>query len=44
MAQMNLLTNQKQAHEHREQTWGCQRGEGEDWEFGVKRCKLLHLK
>ena len=43
MAQMNLLTNQKQAHEHREQTWGCQRG-GEDWEFGVNRCKLLHLK
>ena len=31
---------------HREQTYGCQgRGEsGMNWEFGVSRCKLLHLE
>ena len=32
---------------HREQTCGCQGGEGGsgiDWEFGVSRCKLLHLE
>ena len=34
-------------HGHREQTCGCQAGgrvNGMDWEFGVSRCKLLHLK
>ena len=44
---MNLSTKQKQIHGHREQTYGCQ-GEGEgrgmDWEFGIGRCKLLHLE
>mgnify|MGYP007125348988 CR=1 FL=1 len=44
---MNLSTKQKQTHGHREQTCGCQ-GEGEesgmDWEFGISRCKLLHLE
>ena len=39
-------TKQKQIHRHREQICGCQ-GEGEgseiNWEFGVSRCKLLHL-
>ena len=44
---MNLSTKQKQTHRHREQTGGCQ-GEGAggrmDWEFGVSRCKLLHLE
>ena len=28
MRQMNLSTKQKQTHEHREQTCGCQGGEG----------------
>ena len=34
-------------HEHGEQTCGCQEGGGEsgmDREFGVGRCKLLHLE
>ena len=43
MAQMNLSTGQKQTRRHREQTCGCQ-GSGMDGEFGVSRCKLLHLK
>ena len=44
MTQMNLSTKQKQTHRHREQTCGCQVGveRGMDWEFGVKRCKLLY--
>ena len=29
---MNLLTKQKQTHRHREQTWGCQEGEGKEWD------------
>ena len=44
---MNLSTEQKQTHGHREQTCGCQEGgggTGMDWEFGVSRCKLLHLE
>ena len=45
MAQMSLSTEQKQTHRHREQTCGCQGGgSGMDWEFGVSRCKLLHLE
>ena len=47
MAQMNLSTKQKQTHRHREQTCGCQGGGGWGgmaWEFGVSRCKLLHLE
>ena len=43
---MNLSTKQKQTHRHREQTCGCQRGGaggGKDWEFGISRCKLLHI-
>ena len=43
MAQMNLSTKQKETHSHGEQTCGCQ-GSGMDWEFGVSRCKLLHLE
>ena len=33
MAQMNLSTEQKQTHGHRQQTCGCQGGgrEGEGW-------------
>ena len=42
---MNLSTKQKQTHRHREQTYGCQWGGGRvDWEFGVSRCKLLHIE
>ena len=45
---MNLFTEQKQIHRHREQTCGCQGGRreerGMDSEFGVGRCKLLHLE
>ena len=32
-------------HRHRDQTCGCQGregGRGRHWEFGVRRCKLLH--
>ena len=46
---MNLSTKQKQTHRHREQTCGCQGGggggrSGMNREFGVSRCKLLHLE
>ena len=43
---MNLSAEQKQTHRHGEHTCGCQGGgggRGMDWEFGVSRCKLLHL-
>ena len=47
MTQMNLSTKQKQTRRHGEQTCGCQEGgmmgvEGR-WEFGISRCKLLHI-
>ena len=44
---MNLSTEKKKTHGHGEQTCGCQVGDEEgrtDWEFGVSRCKLLHLE
>mgnify|MGYP007049067700 CR=1 FL=1 len=44
---MNPSAEKKQTHGHEEQTCGCQgRGgrSGMDWEFGVGRCKLLHLE
>ena len=44
---MNLSMEQKQTHGHGEQTCGCQgggEGSGVDREFGVNRCKLLHLE
>ena len=42
---MNLSMKQKQTHRHREQICGYQAlGGGMDWEFGVSRCKLLHLE
>ena len=47
MTQMNLSAEQKQTHRHVEQTSGCQGGgggNGMDWEFGVGRCRLLHLE
>ena len=50
MAQTNLSTEQKQPHRHK-QTYGCQGGggvegggSGMDREFGVSKCKLLHLE
>ena len=45
MAQMNIFTEQKQTLGYREQTccWGGGGGSEMDWEFGVTRCKLLHL-
>ena len=45
MAQMNLSTEQKQIHGLGEKTCGCGGGgSGMHWEFGVSRCKLLHLE
>ena len=47
MAQMILSTGQKRIHRRGEQTCGCQgdgRGRMMDYEFGVSRCKLLHLE
>ena len=44
---MNLSIEQKQTHRPGEQTYGCQGergGSGMDREFGVSRCKLLHLE
>ena len=47
MTQMNLSTKQKQTHRRREQTCGCQ-GRGSrgrmDSEFGISKCKLLHIE
>ena len=46
MAEMNLSAEQKQTHKHRKQTC-CQGGGGGgrmDWEFGLSKCKLLHLE
>ena len=43
----NLPIEQKQTFRHGEQTSGFQGGgggSGMDWELGVSRCKLLHLK
>ena len=45
----NEPTKQKQTQRQREQTWVVgAKGEGGEivmnWEFGVKRCKLLHLE
>ena len=42
---MNISTEKKQIHGHREQTCSCRGGgSGMDWEFGVYRYKLLHLE
>ena len=44
---MNLSIENKQTHGHREQTCGCQgggQGSGVDGDWGVSRCKLLHLE
>ena len=45
--QMNLYTKQKQTHRHRKQTYVYQRGDGRggtNWEYGIKRYKLLYIK
>ena len=40
---MNVSTKQKQTHRYIEQTCGYQGvGGGNDWEFGISRCKLLY--
>ena len=47
MRQVNLSTEKKQTHGHREQICGFQggrEGSGMDWEFGVSSCKPLHLE
>ena len=43
---MNLFTKQKQTHRHRKQTYGYQRGRGEqiNQEFGIKMFTLLYIK
>ena len=46
MAQ-NETIEKKQTHGHGQQTCVCQGGGGGNgmyWEFGVSRCKLLHLE
>ena len=46
MAEKSLSMKQKQTRRHREETGGCQGGgggRGMDWEFGISRCKLLHI-
>ena len=46
MAQTNLSTKETD-HNQGEQTYGCQgeqEGSGMDREFGVGRCKMLHLE
>ena len=43
----NEPCHRKENHGHGEQTCGCLEGgggSGRDWEFGVNRCKLLHLE
>ena len=43
---MNLTMKQRQTHRREKQTHSCQRRRGReemDWEFGVSRCKLLHI-
>ena len=48
MAPMNLSTEQEQTHRHREQAVAAkgevEGGNGMDWNFGVSRCKPLHLQ
>ena len=45
---MNLSIKQKQTHRYREEICDCQgrkgRGGRMAWEFGISRCKLLHIE
>ena len=41
---MNISMKQKLTHVHRGQTCGRQGGGcGEDWVFGISRCKLMYI-
>ena len=43
---MSLFMKQKQTHRHREQTCSWQGGGGKggmEWQFGISRCKLIHI-
>ena len=48
MTQMNLSTKEKQIHRHRKNRLVVAdrvgEGRGTEWEFGVSKCKLLHLE
>ena len=47
MAQINLSRKQEQTHRHKKHICGFQgegRGSGMEGDFGVGRCKLLHLE
>ena len=45
VAQTNLSTKQKQTHRHTDRLVVAEGGgSGMDGEFGVSRCKLLHLE
>ena len=43
-----ISRKEKKTHRQREQTWGYQGGRGvgrgNDWEFGISRCKLLYIR
>ena len=43
-----ISRKEKRTHRQREQTWGYQGGRGvgrgNDWEFGISRCKLLYIR
>ena len=41
---MNLSTNQKQTHRHRDQTCGGQEGSGMNWEFGLSRWQTITFR
>ena len=47
MAQMSLSSNRNRLSDIKNSLVGAKgegRGGGMDWEFGVSRCKLLHLE
>ena len=41
---MNLCTEKKKTDGHGEETCGCQGGGSGMEQFGISRCKLLHLE
>ena len=44
MTQMNLSIKQKQTRTYMWLPRGRGVGGGMDWEFGIRRCKLLHIE
>ena len=44
MAQINLSTEHKQTHRHREQICGCRGVGGMGREFRISRCKPLYVE